>query len=555
MYRMIVNLAKVGMHEEAIEYVERSKSQALVELLSKEEIQPKGKVPPDIIEEYEKVIIEYKEIKFRLLQATRSEDSNQLAEMKYRFEEVKKKLDTSVAKIKEYDHTFIPIIRIEPIEFATIEKLIPKDNQTALIEFFVTDRKTLAFIVIPGRRLSETTIEIENFKLSDLASLLVKYDENGNPIDGWLYKYYDFKEKMSKYYENVSAYDEAWHNWKNVMEDMLRRIYEGLFKEIDKTLKNLGIRRLILIPHRGLNLLPLHAMFRENDNKREYLIDDYEFNYGPSSQIVELCQRKKGRLQESLLAVANPDHTLRYVDNEIRTIAEQFDRVEILWYERATKSAVFTYAPKCNVLHFGCHGYFNPVDPMSSGLILADEDQTGVKDGKVRRRELTLAEIFRQISLPLTSLVVLSACETGMAKLDISDEYIGLSSGFLYAGSPAVIGSLWAVDDLSTALLISKFFENLCSCLMKKTDALNDAQRWLRNLTVEDITKYFKAEIDKAVERILDEHSYKDNMWKNWDNFEKLRIILKQREYPKDDERVFCHPYYWAAFFISGNGF
>jgi CHAT domain-containing protein len=395
---------------------------------------------------------------------------------------------------------------------------------------------------------------IENFKLSNLSDLLVKYDENGNPIDGWLYKYYDFKEKRAKYYKSVSAYEDAWFNWKNATEDTQKRIYEELFQEIDKRLKNLGIRRFILIPHRGLHLLPLHAMFRENGDKREYLIDDYEISYGPSSHIVGLCQRKKGRRQESLLAVANPDRTLRFVDNEVKTISSQFDRTKILWYEQATKSAVVTYASKYDVLHFSCHGFFNPVEPMSSGLLLADEDQAVIKVDEVKTRKLTLAEIFKQISLPITSMVVLSACETGMTKLDISDEYVGLTSGFLYAGSPTVIGSLWEVDDLSTALLMGKFYENLRAGSMSKASALKEAQRWLRNLTAEGITKYFEDEIDGAVERILEEHGYKENTWRNWEKYEKLRLILRQREYPKTNERIFCHPYYWAAFFISGHG-
>jgi CHAT domain-containing protein len=59
-------------------------------------------------------------------------------------------------------------------------------------------------------------------------------------------------------------------------------------------------------------------------------------------------------------------------------------------------------------------------------------------------------------------LVVLSACETGLIDFtNESDEYIGLPSGFLYAGSSSVVSSLWTVDDMSTAYLMIKFLQNL----------------------------------------------------------------------------------------------
>nr|MDJ0632476.1 CHAT domain-containing protein [Xenococcaceae cyanobacterium MO_188.B29] len=59
-------------------------------------------------------------------------------------------------------------------------------------------------------------------------------------------------------------------------------------------------------------------------------------------------------------------------------------------------------------------------------------------------------------------LTVLSACETGLTDFrSLTDEYIGLPSGFLYAGSPNVVSSLWAVNDLSTAFLMIKLYQNL----------------------------------------------------------------------------------------------
>ena len=74
---------------------------------------------------------------------------------------------------------------------------------------------------------------------------------------------------------------------------------------------------------------------------------------------------------------------------------------------------------------------------------------------------LTLDKIFA-LKLEKCRLVTLSACETGLIDFNnTSDEYIGLPSGFLLAGSPSVVSSLWKVNDLSTSFLMIKFYENL----------------------------------------------------------------------------------------------
>ncbi len=74
-----------------------------------------------------------------------------------------------------------------------------------------------------------------------------------------------------------------------------------------------------------------------------------------------------------------------------------------------------------------------------------------------------------------------------MVKLEEGDEYIGLSSGFLYAGAATVISSLWAVDDLSTSLLMNRLYENMIPKKMGNAAALRDAQLWVRNLTYQKL--------------------------------------------------------------------
>ena len=73
-------------------------------------------------------------------------------------------------------------------------------------------------------------------------------------------------------------------------------------------------------------------------------------------------------------------------------------------------------------------------------------------------------------------LVVLSACETALGKEIQGEGLLGLTRGFMYAGSPRVVASLWKVDDRSTAELMSRFYEDMLQNKLTPAAALRAAQ-------------------------------------------------------------------------------
>ncbi|HKQ51061.1 MAG TPA: CHAT domain-containing protein, partial [Pyrinomonadaceae bacterium] len=105
------------------------------------------------------------------------------------------------------------------------------------------------------------------------------------------------------------------------------------------------------------------------------------------------------------------------------------------------------------IVHFATHGILNSTRPELSGIVLSLYDETGrSQDGF-----LGLSEIY---NLDLQAdLVVLSACETALGKEIRGEGLVGLTRGFMYAGSPRVIASLWKVDDAVTARLMAQFYK------------------------------------------------------------------------------------------------
>jgi CHAT domain-containing protein len=122
------------------------------------------------------------------------------------------------------------------------------------------------------------------------------------------------------------------------------------------------------------------------------------------------------------------------------------------------------------IVHFATHGFINNERPQFSGLVLSLVDAKGKpKDGFLR-----LGDIF---NLKLAAdLVVLSACQTGMGK-DIKGEgIVGLTRGFMYAGSKRVVASLWSIDDAATAQLMGNFYQNMLKDKQTPAIALRNAQ-------------------------------------------------------------------------------
>ncbi len=101
---------------------------------------------------------------------------------------------------------------------------------------------------------------------------------------------------------------------------------------------------------------------------------------------------------------------------------------------------------------------------------------------------LTLAEIFG-LRLKQCRLVVLSACETALIDTQNRSDYIGLPTGFLYAGAMGTLASLWAVNDLSTALMMVKFYEVLKPGV-SIGQALHDTQRWFKSAITSDLLEW-----------------------------------------------------------------
>ncbi|MEQ8753335.1 MAG: CHAT domain-containing protein [Coleofasciculus sp. G1-WW12-02] len=130
-----------------------------------------------------------------------------------------------------------------------------------------------------------------------------------------------------------------------------------------------------------------------------------------------------------------------------------------------------------HIIHLATHGILNSEAPELSGVVLSLVDQ----QGNSQNGFLRLHDIFN-LNLP-AELVVLSACQTGLGEEIRGEGLVGLTRGFMYAGAPRLVVSLWNVDDAATAEFMTRFYRLLLDDGLKPAQALRETQLQMQRET------------------------------------------------------------------------
>jgi len=207
---------------------------------------------------------------------------------------------------------------------------------------------------------------------------------------------------------------------------------------------------IYFIPYGFLHYIPIHALHLNG----EPIIKNHTVCYCPSASLIRFCKNKGSNKLKSCVSFGV------VFEDEAEKVAELFSG-EVYTGKYASKDKVIDVVDNKDVIHFSCHGYFDNLDPLSSGILFHNNEV------------LTARKIF---NMRLNAeIVTLSACQTGLNERKPGDELIGLTRAFLYAGVPSVIVSLWSVDAKSTQELMIEFYRLLKEGKDKAT-ALQQAQ-------------------------------------------------------------------------------
>lgn len=190
-------------------------------------------------------------------------------------------------------------------------------------------------------------------------------------------------------------------------------------------------------------------------------------------------------------------------------------------------------------------GMENPM--LRSGLALAGANTGLRKEPLPPEAEdgLLTAEDVSGLNLLNTDLVVLSACNTGLGERRTGEGVMGLRRAFVIAGAKTLVMSLWSVSDLSTAILMERFYLHLLDHHLPRDQALHQAQIATRDITIQQLQQegWLSPE---TIERFVagQQNSKKQKEMRQW-----LEHLAQQPA----DHQPFTLPYYWGAFICQGD--
>jgi CHAT domain-containing protein/Tfp pilus assembly protein PilF len=446
----------------AFSYSEKSKSQVLLSSIRESEAIEGGMIPPGL-KENEQFIKK----NIALLNNMIFEEKQQLNADSLKISKLQKDLynqkllyDSLIASLEtDYPVYFNLKYNFDVIPIEQVKEQI--DQHQILIEYKQTDSILFAFVI------SRDTAILQKTKIDSTFSEKVERFigmMNTLPLEN------DPKESSIEF-STLGLY-----------------LYHILFKQDFNKNQN-----LIIIPDDVLGYLSFDALVTVSPDKDKisfrnlsYLIQDHTICYDYSATLF-FKDFKRGHSASNLLAMAptyKDSHSrftslepgirdldqfltpLYHTQEEVNRIHKTFPG-KILAGNEATEYRFKENASKFSILHFAMHTLINDENPFASKLVFSSEDDT-IDDGF-----LNIYEIY---NLNLNAeLAVLSACKTGVGKLSRGEGIMSLARGFLYAGVPGIVMTLWAIEDVSSMEIVTRFYENLKEG-MKKDEALREAK-------------------------------------------------------------------------------
>ncbi len=429
--RLIAALFAEGQHTVAFEYIERSKARALVDMLASKQ-------------DFAVHTANAGEVRTLLARANSAEAEGRAQDSSADTGKQRSLAVQSRQQLGQQAPELASLVTVTPVTVQEIQNRLPSDE--VLVEYYAEGKEVYAFV------------------LSKAGLRGIKLDGEGLTAE-------------------VQHFRQALQDTRSTSHrDSAGKLYNRLVKPLETGLNQ---RNLLIVAHGPLHYLPFNALHDGNG----YLIERYSIRQLPSASVLKYLKGVKPNTTGTLLAFGNPDLDdpqldLKYAQAEAQNVAKVLPNSKALVRREASESAFKRYGEGFRYLHIASHGQFNADTPLNSSLLLAKDREN---DGA-----LTVGELY---SMRLNAdLVTLSACETGLGKIANGDDVVGLTRGFLYAGSRSIVASLWKVDDEATAYLMTRFYSALKGT--SKREALRLAQ------------------------------------------------IETRKKYP--------HPYYWAAFQLTG---
>ncbi|BAY23806.1 TPR repeat-containing protein [Calothrix sp. NIES-2100] len=487
-----------GYNALAFDTSESSRARSLLELLTEAHADIRKGVDAKLLEEersLQQQIDARRKIRIELLSSKKPPE--QVDELNKEIEELSEKYQQVLASIRAKSPGYAAITQPKLLKkLAEIQSSVLDDN-TILLQYSLGKEHSYLWLV--------TKTGMKSYELP-----------KGEDIETAAKKFYQNIKGGGELYSRGGITVQPGTNAENP-EKVATKLSQMLLQPVAE---ELGNKRLLIVADGILQYIPFAALPNPTQTKLQPLLVEHEIVNAPSASTIAVVRNEtKNRhvAGKKLAVLADPvfskdDNRLKLSvaqggqnrgknsnSPELNTLALRrsscdsnlsFSRLEgthteatnilSLVPKSASKSAFDFDANRTTVtnsqmsqyqiVHFATHGFFDTNNPKCSSVVLSLVDSKGnAEDGF-----LQIQDIFN-LNLP-AELVVLSACETGLGEQVKGEGLVGLTRGFMYAGSPRVAVSLWSVDDKGTAELMTKFYTKMLKENLPPVAALRAAQ-------------------------------------------------------------------------------
>jgi CHAT domain-containing protein/predicted negative regulator of RcsB-dependent stress response len=456
--RLVSLLVRLGKEQEALEYIERSRSKTLRDMFLRNGISSYDEKTRGLLSRYDELSRKEASISYELAKEKGKPSPNlvkvdnlvkTLARTRVDFSRVTSRLKTENPEVYK-------LLSIQPGTFLSLEDKDKLPSNAVFVEYFITDKETYIFLMsekdLIVKRVSVTKEELNNL----VAHIRYLIQENRSiPSNNWR------DDGSDKYGRNIRPF-----------KDASIRLYQYLLGPINDEIGEADI--VAIIPFGSLHYLPFHALAKEGaDGGLEFFIQEKRLVYlvSTSTNYLEILQRN-GQKKEigSVVAFGNPDLgepelVLPYSEAEVLVIKEIFPDATVFLKKEATKENFKRSWGRHEIVHLAAHGLV--------------QEEPSILLAPLGSGSLTLSDITGLQPVRNTPLVVLSVCDAAIDSDGANSKGAELNSvalAFSSVGAPSVIATLWRVDDRATSELMREFYKNLRVERRFSYEALRKAQ-------------------------------------------------------------------------------
>jgi CHAT domain-containing protein/tetratricopeptide (TPR) repeat protein len=428
--RAINLLIKSGRYEEALKYLELSRSLEILSGLNLDEMKLQDEKMSHLLDKVRTLRRKMALIQKEMENADSGQRKDSLSRI---LASNRKDFFAVINEIKRANADFEQLLSVRGTDLAALQRITPDD--ALLIEYYPSGDALYIFLV-SNDSFQIRKVEIGRDRLYKAVREL-RGDISGPGGPG-------ASQEMERY--------------SSFLYSMLLEPLEGELRRYEN---------IIIVPGGLLWYLPFEMLAPKG---RALLIEEKAVSYLSSGDIVKLLERKKRPSNEEgrLLILGAPEGTdLTHAQEEAKRIASIFTESDVFIGDLATKRVFFEKAPSSSMVHIATHSSLDR-DRVNNSFI-----QLAGPDGK-----LYLGEIYG-LTLQPSSLVALSSCDSALGEDNPGREFASLASAFTTAGASSVIASMWKVDDMATARLFVEFYRNLKGG-MPRAESLRLAKLHLR---------------------------------------------------------------------------